>query len=329
MAKAASLAYRVFDVGIEHNVKSFRTEWREAPQRDGKKAQKFLHLETDAADVSLVYADIVLISDAKVPAYNKTLAWQEKSSTLSMEEAKKIRPEGTAYCSVIRVYWYHNGTVGQKNGNVGFADLIRSTTMSDGLKSAIISEGNKGLTEALKIVMRIKGIHQAKGATGSHYACRPFSDFIKQLGRTVIKGLSESTGGRTYNWDKGSPGNRCRSHEWVEKIHGQVMDKIWEIHLKRKSKDSSLDSTAEAFSDIFSNPVAGESSSEMVAKAITSPGKIVEFEYKNQFGSVRNGYRLPDGTEILNEDIKRWYKVREEYWKQEGMLDNNKGEQNG
>lgn len=317
MAKASSSAYRVFDVGIEHNVKSFRSEWKESIPTDSKKARKYLSIEAAAPDAMLAYADIVLIGDSTIEGYQKAVAWQQQSIGLPFSEATKLRKEGTAYCSVLRVYWYHNGTNGQHHGNCGFADLLNATTLPDAVKAAVITQGNKGATEAFTVMRKIMAVHQAKAPVGSHLAVRMFTSLVRGLNRSVITGLAE---GRNFNWDKGSLGNRGRAHSWQEGVHGKVMDKLWEIHQARKSTDSSMDSLAAALCPDVPEVV------EVPNIFTEGAGKIVEFEYTSATGKVWKGYRLPDGTEIKHDDIKRFGATREKFWEQEGMLDNNQGE---
>ena len=101
------------------------------------------------------------------------------------------------------------------------------------------------------------------------------------------------------------------------------MDKLWEIHQARKSTDSSMDSLAAALCPDVPEVV------EVPNVFTEGAGKIVEFEYHSATGKVWKGYRLPDGTEIKHDDIKRFGATREKFWEQEGMLDdNNQGEEN-
>lgn len=311
MAKASSSAYRVFDVGIEHNVKSFRSEWKETSSTDGKKPKKYLATEPAAPDAMLAYADIVLISDSTIEGYQKAVAWQQQSIGLPFSEATKLRKEGTAYCSVLRVYWYHNGTNGQHHGNCGFADLLNATTLPDAVKASVINEGNKGASEAFTVMRKIMGVHQSKATTGSHLAVRMFTSLIRPLGRSIITGLAD---GRNFNWDKGSLGNRGRAHSWQEGIHGKVMDKLWEINQSRKATDSSMGALADALC-----PGGVESVATPVATVETT-SKIVEFDYKSPTGKDWKGYRLPDGTEVTCMD-RGFNSVREEFWRQEGLLE--------
>lgn len=315
--KAASVAYRVFDVGIEHQVKSYTAEWKDSSSTEGKKPKKYLDISVTSPDAMLAYADIVCISDSDIEAYRKALGWQKKSRDMHFLEAKKERPEGAAFLSVLRVYWYHSGTTGLHNNNIGFADLLSSTTLPDAVKAKFISEGNKGVQEAFTLMRKIKDIHIAKGAVGSHLATRPFTKMDRGVGRTIITGLVD---GRNFNWDAGASGNRNRSHVWKEDVHGKVMDAAWRLHLNRKASDSSMNDLA-ALAD-------GISSVEETVLPSISSTKIVEFEYSSATGKVWKGYRLPDGTEIKHDDIKRFGATREKYWQQEGMLDNNQGEEN-
>ena len=314
--KAASIAYRVFDVGIEHNVKSFTAVWKDVPSSDGKKPKKFQSITAALPDTVLAYADIVCICDADEAAYCKALSWQKKSRDMHFMEAKKERPDGAAFISVLRIFWYHNGTHGKINNNIGFADLLSVTTLPDAVKSKLIAEGNKGVQEAFTLMRKIKSIHMAKGATGSHLAARMFMTMDRSVGRTIVSGLVD---GRNFNWDAGAPGNRNRTHVWKEGLHGKVMDAAWKLHLDRKASDSSMNDIAALADDL--------SSAEETVLPSVSSNKIVEFEYSSATGKIWKGYRLPDGTEIKHDDIKRFGATREKYWEQEGMLDdNNQGE---
>lgn len=308
--KAASIAYRVFDVGIEHQVKSYTAEWKDSSSPDGKKPKKYLDISVTSPDTMLAYADIVCISDSDIESYRKALEWQKKSRGMHFLEAKKERPEGAAFLSVLRVYWYHDGTTGLHNNNIGFADLLSSTTLPDAVKAKFISEGNKGVQEAFTLMRKIKGIHMARGAVGSHLATRLFTKMDRGVGRTIITGLVD---GRNFNWDAGAAGNRNRSHTWKEDIHGKIMDAAWKLHLDRKASDSSMNDLAALADDL--------SSAEETVPPSVSSTKIVEFPYKSPTGKEWVGYRLPDGTEIRHDDIKRFNEVREKFWMQEDMLE--------